>query len=186
MSFLDIVLVVLCAGLGILGIVQGLVRQLFSLGGLVLGHLLGAKYYGPAREALGISFEHSEIVAYLLLFVGAYVCVRLVGALVERLVRGSTLSGTDRLGGLLAGLVKGAVLAVLLVFVLVILLPRDAPLLRSSTLAPRAIAAAEWAAPIFPDPIAEAFREKTAPQGASGGKGSASPPPAQPKKRSRK
>jgi membrane protein required for colicin V production len=186
MSVLDIVLVALCAGLGILGVVQGLVRQLFSLGGLVLGHLLGAKYYGPAREALGISFEHSEIVAYLLLFVGAYLGVRLVGALVERLVRGSTLSGTDRFAGLLAGLAKGAVFAVLLVFVLVILLPRDAPLLRASRLAPRAVAAVEWAAPIFPDPIAEAFREKTSPQGAARGKGSDSPPPAQPKNRSRK
>lgn len=185
MSFLDIALVALCAGLGILGIVQGLVRQLSSLAGLVLGHLLGVKYYEPARKALGISFEHSEIVAYLLLFVGAYLCVRMVGALAERLVRGSTLSGADRFAGLFAGLAKGAVFAILLVFMLVILLPRDAPLLRASTLAPRAVAAADWAARIFPDPIADAFREKMTPQGASGAKG-ASPPPAQPKKRSRK
>lgn len=186
MSFLDIVLVALCAGFGVLGLFQGLVRQLSSWAGLILGHLLGAKYYERAREALGISFEHSEIVAYLLLFVGAYVCVRMVGALAERLVRGSTLSGTDRFAGGLAGLAKGAVLAVFLVFVLVILLPRDAPVLRASTLAPRAVAAAERAARIFPEPIADAFRKKTAPKGTSGGKGPASPPPAQPKKRSRK
>lgn len=186
MSFLDIVLVALCAGFGVLGLFQGLVRQLSSWAGLILGHLLGAKYYERAREALGISFEHSEIVAYLLLFVGAYVCVRLVGALAERLVRGSTLSGTDRFAGGLAGLAKGAVLAVFLVFVLVILLPRDAPVLRASTLAPRAVTVAGWGVRIFPKRIADSFLEKTSPAGAYGERETGAPPPAPPKKRSRK
>lgn len=173
MSVLDVVLLALCAGLAVLGIFQGLVRQLSSWTGLVLGHIVGAKYYEPARKALGISFEHSEIVAYLLLFLAAYLCVRLIGALAERLVRESTLSGTDRFAGALAGFAKGVLVSILLVIVLVVVLPRNPPLLANSRLAPRAIAAAEWGIRVFPDRIADSFREKIAPA-------------PQPKKRSRK
>lgn len=184
MSFLDVVLVALCAGLAILGIFQGLVRQLSSWGGLIFGHLVGARYYEAAQKALGISFRHADVAAYLLLFLGVYLCARLIGALVERLVRGSTLSGTDRFAGALAGLAKGVVLSVLLVIVLVVILPRNPPLLESSRLAPRAVAVAGWGIRIFPDRFADAFREKTGP--APGARDPGPAPAPQPKKRSRK
>jgi len=52
-------------------------------------------------------------------------------------VRKSKLSGADRLAGMAAGLVKGALFSILIVFLLVILLPRDARLLRESESGPR-------------------------------------------------
>ncbi|MGA7104947.1 MAG: CvpA family protein, partial [Candidatus Deferrimicrobiaceae bacterium] len=110
---------------------------------------------------------------------------RLVGLLIERWVRGSELSGTDRAAGMLAGFVKGALLSVLLVFVLVILLPRDTGLLRKSTLAPRAMVAATWVAKIFPEKIRDAFREKTGDAKPLSGGGDGSPAAPQPKNRSR-
>ncbi|HEY5461348.1 MAG TPA: hypothetical protein VIJ89_06340, partial [Deferrimonas sp.] len=58
------------------------------------------------------------------------------------------------------GLVKGVLLSILIVFLLVILLPRDARLLRESKAAPAAIAAGKRLAAAFPERFAESFREK--------------------------
>ena len=186
MNLLDIVIIALCLGFAVYGIVQGVVRQLFSWTGLLLGHVVGVKYYETAQERFQFDFPHGEIVAYLLIFLGIYLAIRLVGLLIERWVRGSELSGTDRAAGMLAGFVKGALFSVLIVFVLVILLPRDTGLLRKSTLAPRAMVAATWVAKIFPEKIRDAFREKTGDSPPLSGGGDGSPAAPQPKNRPRK
>lgn len=160
MNLLDLLLAVLIAWFAVSGIVRGLVGQLFSLGGLVAGHLLGIRYYAFAQGKLGLSFQYAEVVGYAVVFLAAYLAVRLVGGLIEGRVRKSTLSGSDRLAGMAAGLVKGALLSILIVFLLVILLPRDARLLRESKAAPTAIAAGNRLAAAFPDRFAESFREK--------------------------
>jgi membrane protein required for colicin V production len=185
-NLLDVAIIALCLGFALYGIVQGVVRQLFSWGGLILGHIAGVKYYEIAQRRLHLDFPHGEIVSYLLTFLGVYLAFRLVGLLIERWVRGSELSGTDRAAGMLAGFVKGALLSILLVFVLVILLPRDTGLLRESALAPRAMVAATWVAKIFPEKIRDAFREKTGEPPPPPGKKDALPAAPQPKNLPRK
>jgi membrane protein required for colicin V production len=161
MNLLDLLLAVLIAWFAVSGIARGLVRQIFSLGGLVAGHLLGIRFYGFAQTHLGLSFQYAEVVGYTVVFLAAYLAVRLIGGLIEDRVRKSKLSGSDRLAGMAAGLVKGALLSILIVFLLVILLPRDARLLRESKAAPTAIAAGQRIAAAFPERFAESFREKT-------------------------
>jgi membrane protein required for colicin V production len=161
MNLLDLLLAVLIAWFAVSGIARGLVRQIFSLGGLVAGHLLGIRYYGFAQTHLGLSFQYAEVVGYTVVFLAAYLAVRLIGGLIEDRVRKSKLSGSDRLAGMAAGLVKGALFSILIVFLLVILLPRDARLLRESKAAPTAIAAGQRIAAAFPERFAESFREKT-------------------------
>ena len=160
MNLLDLIVAVLCAGFAVSGIARGLVRQLFSLGGLVAGHLAGIRYYAFAQANLGLSFQYAEVVGYAVVFLAAYLAVRLIGGLIEGRVRKSKLSGADRLAGMAAGLVKGALFSILIVFLLVILLPRDARLLRESKAAPPAIAAGNRLAAVFPERFAESFREK--------------------------
>ncbi len=160
MSFLDIIIIVLCLGFAVYGIFQGVIRQIFSWGGLILGHIAGVRYYATVQENLHLDFPHGEVIAYLLTFLGVYVIVRLAGLIVERVVRSSELSGTDRAAGMVAGFVKGALLSVLLVFVLVIILPKDTAFLRESKLAPTAMEAARWMGKLFPERIREGFREK--------------------------
>ena len=186
MNLLDIVIAVLCLGLAVHGIFQGMVRQLFSWGGLIAGHIAGVKFYAIAQERLRLDFSHGDVVAYLLTFLAVYLAVRLAGLLVERWVRGSALSGTDRIAGMLAGFGKGVLLTVLLVFMLVILLPRNASLLRESKLAPKAMVAARWMQKIFPERIRDSFREKIGDFAAPPGGKMEEPAPLQPKNRSRK
>ena len=160
MNVVDVVLAVLCLWFLVAGIARGLVGQLFSLGGIVAGHLAGIRYYAEAVSILKLSFQYSEAVGYLAVFLAVYIVVRLVGGLIEGGVRASKLSGMDRLAGGAAGLAKGALLSVLLVFLLVILLPSDNRVLRESTAAPYAVSAGHWLAAAFPERIAGSFREK--------------------------
>jgi membrane protein required for colicin V production len=185
-NFLDVVIVVLCLGFGVFGIFQGMVRQLFSWGGLLLGHIAGVKLYATAQIQLRLDFPHGDVVGYLLTFLGVYLVVRLVGLIVERWVRSSELSGTDRAAGMLAGFVKGAVLSVLLVFVLVIILPRGTALVRESKLAPRAMDAARWVQKVFPEEIRRSYREKIGEIPSLPAGNDVPPPPLQPKNRSEK
>lgn len=186
MNLLDIIIAVLCLGFAVYGIFQGVVRQLFSWGGLLLGHVAGVKYYATAQEHLRLDFPHADVVAYLLTFLAVYLAFRLAGLLVERWVRGSELSATDRAAGMIAGFGKGALLSVLLVFVLVILLPRDTALLRESKLVPKAMVAARWVQRVFPEGIRDAFRKKAGDFPSSDGGKNGSPADPQPKNRSRK
>jgi len=160
MNLLDILLAVLIVWFAVSGIARGLVRQLFSIGGLIAGHVAGTRYYAFVQGQLGLSFHYAEVVGYAVVFLAAYLAVRLIGGFIEGRVRKSKLSGSDRLAGMAAGLVKGALFSILIVFLLVILLPRDARLLRESKAAPTAVAAGKRLAAAFPERFAESFREK--------------------------
>lgn len=160
MNPLDICIVALCAVLALFGLLRGFVRQAASLAGLILGHILAVRYNAWFLKILRFDFPHAGIAAYLIALLAVYIAVRLLGLLIERWVRDSKLSGMDRFLGGLAGALKGALFSVLLVFVLVVLLPRDASLLKSSKLAPHARIAAGWLEKTFPEKIREAYREK--------------------------
>ncbi len=160
MNLIDIVLAVLFVWFAVSGIARGLVRQLFSLGGLIAGHLAGIRFYGYAASTLKLTFRYSEVAGYVIVFLAVYLVFRLLGTVIEGRIRASKLSGADRLMGMGAGLAKGALVAVLLVFLLVILLPEDSSVLRESKAAPAAISAGRRLASVFPDRIADSFREK--------------------------
>jgi membrane protein required for colicin V production len=156
-NLLDWVMAALVAGFAVSGLLKGIVRQAFSLGGLVLGHLAGARWHGAARPLLRIDFPGGDAAAYVAVFLCVYLLVRLAGSVVEQRVRSSALSGTDRLLGGALGLVTGAALSVLLVFAASSVLPGDASLVRSSRFAPRAAQAARWAAPLLPEKVRSPF-----------------------------
>src|SRR3972149_1630444 len=99
MNLLDLLLAVLVAWFAVSGIVQGLVRQLFSLGGLIAGHLAGIRYYAFAQGKLGLSFQYAEVVGYAVVFMGVYLSVRLIGGLIEGRGGGAELSGGGRAPG---------------------------------------------------------------------------------------
>jgi membrane protein required for colicin V production len=192
MQPLDIGIIALCAVLALFGLFKGIVRQLTSWAGLILGLVVAWKYGAGVQELLRFEFAGGAVAAYLLALLAVYIAVRLLGLVVERWLRGTKLSGADRFLGLVAGAAKGVFLSILLVVFLTILLPRNAPLLAGSKLYPRLMDAARWMENAFPERIRESFREKmraVAPRPA-GEKGERADGDAgagsQPKKRSRK
>ena len=160
MNIIDISVICLLVFFGILGVLRGLIRQLFSFGGLIAGHLAGIKCCKFAVSTLNLQFKYAELAGYLVILAVVYIVFVVSGWFIVKKIRNNRLSVVDRVFGLLAGLVKGGVLAVLLVFVLVILLPKDALVLRKSIAAPQAIVAGKWLAKGFPAQISDSFTKK--------------------------
>jgi membrane protein required for colicin V production len=151
-------LIIALMGLSVLvGLVRGLVREVFSLAAWASSIWLGLRF----SQDLAVHLENLIAVpslrlgaAFVAIFLVSLMAGGLTGFLLGRLVAGTGLGGTDRLAGLVFGLTRG----VLLVSVLVLLagftpLPRD-PWWRESRLIPPFQAMALWIKTLLPAEIA--------------------------------
>lgn len=104
MSILDIlILVVLFGGLAY-GFHKGLVTQLGSLGGVILGvivcQLLGTSVADFAQQLFSPSYT-TRVVSVILLFIIVYVAVRLIARLINTVFKTLHLKVFDRIAGAL-------------------------------------------------------------------------------------
>ena len=114
---------------GLIGLIRGLIREVFSLAAWGAAVWVGLRY---DREVSGyleaaIPLPSARLaVAFAVLFIATLALAGLAAFLLNKLVQNTGLSGTDRLAGLLFGTARG----VLVVAVLVLLagatpLPED-------------------------------------------------------------
>jgi membrane protein required for colicin V production len=103
---------------GLLGLLRGFLREIFSLISWVLAVSLAAHFSDTVAAHLQPYVEAAPlrraaafcIVLFVVLIVGA-----LVGSLIARLMSSAGLSGTDRLVGLVFGVIRGGILIAVLV-----------------------------------------------------------------------
>lgn len=138
MNPLDWLLVALLVYSTIRAAMRGLVRELFALGGLLVGFVLACWYYRDAAEFLrGLvnSEPLAEFCAFLLIVTVVMVAATLVGALIRRAASAVGLSPLDRLGGAAFGVVRGFVLGSALLLAVTAFLP-TAPWVQGSKFSP--------------------------------------------------
>jgi membrane protein required for colicin V production len=123
----DALLLVLLLPFALRGYWRGLVRELFGLAGLVAGAAVaGARSLELATvlvERGWVPVVASRPVAFAGLFLGTVLVARVLGLVVDRLVRTLLLGGVNRIAGAAFGFAKGAAVAAFLLFVLQRLLP---------------------------------------------------------------
>ena len=120
MGWLDLaVLAVLIAGI-VLGLKRGLLREIFSLGGIVTGLIVASRFY---RDF--VFFENilsnqalARTVSFLLIFVGIAAAFGIAGFLVGKLVKAGGLGMLDHMGGLVFGCLKGVAISGIVLFLL--------------------------------------------------------------------
>lgn len=105
-----VILILLACGL-VVGLIEGLIRQAFSLGGIVLGLICGSFLYRPASDFLlqithGDDVQTTQIIAFILILVTVPICCGLVGRVLSKLVRVAMLGPIDRLLGMAFGFAK--------------------------------------------------------------------------------
>jgi uncharacterized membrane protein required for colicin V production len=148
MTILDLVLVVVWAGITLGGFFKGAIRIVFGLGGVALGIWLSV-IVAPDLAVSLTGLVNSEwltlVLAYLLPFVVVALLCLLAGWGMEKTLEALKLGCLNRLlGAALAGAVAAAVLAVLLVTA-VRLSPELAAIEERSVLLARVQAAMGWA-----------------------------------------
>lgn len=138
----------------------GLMQEIFSLAGLVLGLLLASWDYQTLMPWWAHWF-HSQAAVEALSFLSIAFGVMILAALAGRITRWSMkaigLGWADRIGGAMFGLVKGCVMVMIAVMVMAAFCPHAA-WLRRSTLAPGFLAMARQAAVVAPSDLAVRIR----------------------------
>jgi membrane protein required for colicin V production len=161
MSWVDLLIVAVILISVISAFVDGLLIELFSLGGVVAGLMLGAADYGrlaPWLERWIANPETADLVAFLLIALGVMVIAGLLGRLLRGAVHHIGLGFFDRVLGALFGFVKGFVLVTLIVMGIAAFLPRT-DWLKSSRLAPMFLTAAHSGSRITPVELGEKIRQ---------------------------
>jgi membrane protein required for colicin V production len=131
----------------LIGLMRGLIREVFSLA------LWGAAIWLGLRFGRDFSVQLESVIpipsarmaaSFLVLFIGTLVVGGLVAYLLGKLVDSTGLSGTDRLAGLLFGVIRGMLIAAVLVLLAgVTPLPED-PWWKQSRLIPPFQSLALW------------------------------------------
>lgn len=157
LTWADYLIIALMGLSALVGLVRGLVREVFSLAAWALAVWLGLRFSPELAVPLETLIPLPSLrlgAAFVAIFLAGLAAGGLMGFLLGRLVTGTGLGGTDRLAGLVFGLARG----VLLVSALVLLagftpLPRD-PWWRASQLIPPFQSMALWIKTLLPAEIA--------------------------------
>jgi len=142
MNFIDIIVLVVIAGFLIKGLLRGLLREVCSLLGLLVGGFLAFRYQGPLGEVLIQSWrwpaQLSLMAAFLVLFLASVVFFGLLGYLLSRFTKLVFLGGLNRVAGGFFGIAQGLLLLAIVLFALSLRpFPQSlGPALKQSQLAP--------------------------------------------------
>ncbi len=161
MNGFDCLLVTLLAYSTVTAFIRGLLRELFTLGGLVVGILLASWNYPWLAQKLGSFISTpatANIVAFLLLAIGIMVLSAIVGKLLRRTADAIGLGFFDRLGGAGFGLIRGCLLGVAILMAAAAFVPESA-WVRKSQLAPYFLTGAHAVSFVVPHDLRQRILE---------------------------
>ena len=142
MSLVDIAILVLLGFFLLKGTLRGLLKEVCSLLGLVLGGVFAFSFHLPLAQHLQNSFNLPAQLciwgSFLAIFLLVVVVFAVLGFVLHRFVKLVFLGGFNRLSGALFGLVQGVVLVSMIILALnSSLVPKSAHrMMRKSELAP--------------------------------------------------
>jgi membrane protein required for colicin V production len=142
LSFIDVAILGILAIFLLKGVIRGLLKEVCSLLGLVLGGVFAFSFHLPLAQTLqdsfGLSAQLSVWGSFLAIFLLVVIIFGVVGFLLHRFVKLVFLGGFNRFAGALFGLVQGVVLLSMIVMALnSSVAPRSAQrMMRDSQLAP--------------------------------------------------
>lgn len=122
MSFIDIGILVILGLFLLKGVIRGLLKEVCSLLGLVLGGVFAFTFHLPLAQTLQDSFDLPAQLcvwgSFVAIFLLVIVIFGVIGFLLHRFVKLVFLGGFNRFAGALFGLVQGVVLLSMIVLAL--------------------------------------------------------------------
>jgi membrane protein required for colicin V production len=139
MNILDIIILIILSYFGVRGLFRGFVREVFALGGLILGVAAAARYHDHVAQILFRYIHNSDmagVAAYVTVFLVVAVAMAVMGRILSRFVRSLLLGWLDRPLGAAVGLVKGLIITCIVVLVVSLVAGEEKPFVRDSRLKP--------------------------------------------------
>lgn len=120
MNFVDILILIIIGMFLLKGLLRGLMKELCSLVGLIVGSLLAFRFHGPLAEAMVSAFSLPAsvcvVLAFLAIFLLTLLIFGLIGMLLSRYVKLLYVGGLNRVTGGIFGLVQGVLILAVLMF----------------------------------------------------------------------
>jgi membrane protein required for colicin V production len=114
MNFIDLILILIILLFAIQGFRKGLIHEVASLAGLILGIYASFYFAGYLEDYLtdylNVPEKYSTVTAFILIFLLVVIILHLVGKIIENLVDLVALGFLNKLTGSVFGLAKGIVL----------------------------------------------------------------------------
>jgi membrane protein required for colicin V production len=114
MNFLDIIFILIIFLFAIQGFRKGLIYEVASLAGLILGIYASFHFSGDLEgyltEYLNIPEKYSTITAFILIFIVVIIILHFIGKIIENIIDVIALGFLNKLAGSVFGIVKGIVL----------------------------------------------------------------------------
>jgi len=122
LSLVDILILVILAVFLLKGVIRGLLKEVCSLLGLVLGGVFAFTFHLPLAQVLQDSFNLPARFcvwgSFLAIFLLVVIIFGGLGYVLHRFVKVAVLNGLNRLAGALFGLTQGVILVSLIVLAL--------------------------------------------------------------------
>ena len=121
------------------GFFRGLIKEISSIIGVLGGFYAGHTYYLDITKPLSVWISnpaYAKILAFMLLFCGVFICVSIIGVIIKYLMNIAFLGWVDRICGVFFGIAKGILIASVLLMILTAFLPKGAPIIKDSIMAP--------------------------------------------------
>jgi len=139
MNPLDIIITTILSYCLIRGGFRGLIKEVSAIIGVLGGFFLAVNYYRPI--ALILQKQTGEtpfinILSFMIIFGVTLFLVNLIGMAIKRMLESSDLTWFDRFCGCIIGTIKAVLISAIIVVALTIFLPKGAPLVRDSLMAP--------------------------------------------------
>lgn len=161
MNPLDWMLAILLTYSVVRAALNGLLREAFTLGGIVVGFLLACWYYrelAPHLSGLITSPPLALFASFIVLLGGTMVVAHIAALILRRGAKTIGLGFMDRLGGAAFGLVRGFLLGTAILTAFTAFLA-TAPWMKNSLLAPYFLSAAHAVSFVMPADLSNRFHE---------------------------
>ena len=110
MNWVDIVIIIYLGLSIITGFMEGLIRTVLSIVGLIIGILLASHFYKQLGNILTfISNKNwANITAFIIILVGVMIIAAIIGLILRSIIKAIMLGWVDKVGGAAIGLILGA------------------------------------------------------------------------------
>ncbi|MBI5739764.1 MAG: CvpA family protein [Nitrospirae bacterium] len=161
MNALDMIITAILCIATAAGVWKGLIKQVVSLGGVILGYIIAANYYERlARFITAGDPGIRRIAGFAAIFISVVLLFTIAGWLMESLLKGVRLNWINRTCGGALGLLKGALIVMIVTVVLLAFLPAGSRLLTESRLLPYAVIVSKTSRFLIPEHIKDRIHGK--------------------------
>ncbi|MFH1076579.1 MAG: CvpA family protein [Pseudomonadota bacterium] len=162
MNILDIGICVVTCYFFVRGVFGGILREVASILGAVLGYIVAYNYYRPLAGCLSLVTSErniQDIVAFSLIFSLIVLASGLLGSLARRFAKVLLVGWADRILGGVFGLGKGVFIVSVLLLALAAFLPKKPVIIEKSVLARYIINISSKLETALPDDLHKRFQK---------------------------